>query len=125
MLQHRARGVFHAHTFGYASREPFEQGDHLVIETVIVAEQNFHAGGGGTGDKDLLCGRLDRQDIVFILQQDHRFGCSPIRQLTMRIAGHHIDGDGRERHFLGRIEHAKFETRAESTFEGAIHITLR
>ena len=122
MFQHCAGGIFHAHAFGDAPRETFEQGDHLIVEAIIVAEQHFHAGGGGTRDKNLFGGRFDRKDVVFVLQQHHRFSCRAIRQLTMFIAGDHIGGDGCERHIFGGIEHAEFETRAERAFKGAIHI---
>ena len=93
--------IFHAHAFGDAPRETFEQGDHLIVEAIIVAEQNFHAGGGGTCDKNLFCGRFDRQDVIFVLEQHHRFGCRAIGQLTMFITGDHIRGDGCERHIFG------------------------
>ncbi len=61
--------IFHAHAFRDATGETFEQRDHLIVEAVIIAEQNFGAGGGGTRDEYLFGRRLNRENIIFVFQQ--------------------------------------------------------
>ena len=63
LFEQGAGGGFHAHAFGYAACDTLQEGAHLVVEAVVVAQEHFQAGGVRAGKENTFCLRADGQDV--------------------------------------------------------------
>jgi len=88
---------------------------------VVIAQENVEGIGGGTDDGDgFHFGRIERQSVALVLEEDDGFAGGVEREFAIRGGVDVGKGELGPRNVGGRIEHAEAEARFEETADGAI-----
>src|SRR5579859_4174605 len=105
--------------------DPVDWKNGMNRNGVIVSFQRNARSGERADDSDgLMFSEIDREDVIFVLEQDHGFACGAKSEFGMlgRIDFRVLDR--RERDPLRRIEHAKLNARRKQAFEREVKLGL-